>query len=509
MRRANTTPLDGTVLTLSSTDDVSETLSFENGAFTSTFQDPTEGTFVDTDKSYILDEVSSDVWKITLEDGDTYSFDASTNSGTLVDYENGVIDTEGTWSFTFERHDWEDYDDFSSGSLDSSKWEVTWFKGGRAPTVVNGALQLGGSGDPNDPASDSMPYQLSLLDIPESMATHPHAIITDSSVYGLEAEIMLPSGSQYSTGLNFLCWDTTSQTADGSFKQFGPEIEIWTDQSPTLQYQYADTVTGERVDVYLPANFNTYYKASLIQDGNKSMIFLDGEKVADFHYPEFSPNAYGFFAFNDDGHPFETYVKNVRVLRRSQETTEPDPVTVVSDPSGKPIVVQVGDEYQWNSTLDGVTLWLVGNDSGSIMHATIKYEAGNYSGNFEFLDEVTDPVDTLSYAINENGYLAQTESLGQQYFQILSAEDGRIGTIGFMNDLSLANHSSEPADFFFTTRAAAEEYYYSKVNPKNWMWFDHYPWVYSEEEGDWLYFYPSGGTLMYWSNKGQAWRQFN
>jgi hypothetical protein len=404
---------------------------------------------------------------------------------------------------------WEDYDDLSSGSLDSGKWEVAWFKGGRAPTVVNGALQLGGSGDPNDPASDSLPYALSLLDIPESMATHPHAIINDSSVYGLEAEIMLPSGSQYSTGLNFLCWDTTSQTADGSFKQFGPEIEYWSGQNPALDYQYLDPSTDEVVEVSLPAEFGVYYKASLIQDGSKSLIFIDGEKVADFHYPEFSPNAYGFFAFNDDGYPFETYVKNIRVLRRSQASTEPDPVTVVSDPNGNAVVVQVGDEYQWNSTLDGVTLWLVGNDSGSIMHATIKYEAGNYSGNFEFLDEVTDPVDTLSYAINENGFLAHTESLGQQYFQILSAEDGRIGTIGFMNDLSLANHSSEPTGFFFTTRAAAEEYYYSKVNPKDWMWFDHYPWVYSQEEQEWLYFYPSGGKLLYWSNKGQAWRQFN
>ena len=203
LRRANTTPLDGSILILSSADDVSETLSFENGTLTSTFQDPTEGTFVDTDKSYILDEVSSDVWKITLEDGDTYSFDASTNSGTLVDYENGVIDTEGTWSFTFERHDWEDYDDFSSGSLDSSKWEVAWFKGGRAPTVVNGALQLGGSGDPNDPASDSMPYQLSLLDIPESMATHPHAIITDSSVYGLKQKSCFLADLNIQPGLIF------------------------------------------------------------------------------------------------------------------------------------------------------------------------------------------------------------------------------------------------------------------------------------------------------------------
>ena len=76
--------------------------------------------------------------------------------------------------------------------------------------MVNGALQLSGSGDPNDPASDSIPYQFTLLDVPEGasiddMSTHPHALITDSSVYGLEAEIMIPSGSQNSTGLNFLC----------------------------------------------------------------------------------------------------------------------------------------------------------------------------------------------------------------------------------------------------------------------------------------------------------------
>ena len=187
----------------------------------------------------------------------------------------------------------------------------------------------------------------------------------------------------------------------------------------------------------------------------------------------------------------------------------PDPVTVLSNPNGQAVVVQVGDEYKWNSTLDGVTLWLVGNDNDSIIHATIKYEGGNYLGNFEFLDEVTNPISTLSYAINENGYLAHTESLGQQYFQILSVEEGRIGTIGFMNDLSLANHSSEPTEFFFTTRAAAEEYYYSKVNPKDWMWFDQYPWVYSNELQEWLYFYPSGSKLLYWSNQAQAWREFS
>jgi len=377
---------------------------------------------------------------------------------------------------------------------------------------VNGALQLGGSGDPNDPASDSLPYALSLLDIPESMATHPFTIITDSSVYGLEAEIMLPSGSQYSTGLNFLCWDTTSQTADGSFKQFGPEIEYWSGQNPALDYQYLDPSTDEVVEVSLPAEFGVYYKASLIQDGSKSLIFIDGEKVADFHYPEFSPNAYGFFAFNDDGYPFETYVKNIRVLRRSQASTEPDPVTVVSDPNGQPVVVQVGDEYQWNSTLDGVTLWALGvGEDGVSKKGTAKFDNGNKLIVFDMVDEVNgNETYNHPYIVDENGYIRVTESV-YQYYNVVGFEDGAIHIIQDSNGLgSVADDGvNQVSMLYFTTRAAAEEYYYSKANPKDWMWFDYYPWVYSQEEQGWLYFYPSGGKLLYWSNQGQAWREFN
>ena len=260
--------------------------------------------------------------------------------------------------------------------------------------------------------------------------------------------------------------------------------------------------------VYIPSEFNVYYRLGILFGNSTTSFFVNGEKKAEFT-GTFSKDYLLLRGTNENDVSFDTYLDNVRVFRRSQETTEPDPVTVVSDPNGQAVVVQVGDDYKWNSTLDEITLWLVGNDGDSIIHATIKYEGGNYLGNFEFLDEVTNPISTLSYAINENGYLAHTESLGQQYFQILSVEEGRIGTIGFMNDLSLANHSSEPTEFFFTTRAAAEEYYYSKVNPKDWMWFDQYPWVYSNELQEWLYFYPSGSKLLYWSNQAQTWREFS
>jgi hypothetical protein len=364
---------------------------------------------------------------------------------------------------------WEDYDDFSSGSLNTTKWELAWWKGGRSPSVVNRALELGGSGDPNDPASDSLPYALSLLTLQENGSTHPFAIITDSSVYGLEAEIMLPVGTQYSTGLNFLCFDTTSQEADGSFKEFGPEIEYWSGQKPALEYQYLDPSTGETVEVSIPANFGDYYKMSLIQDGSKSLILIDGDKVAEFDYPDFSPNAFGFFAFNDEGHAFETYVKNVRVLRRSTTATQPDPVTVVSDPNGQAVVVQVGNEYQWKSTLDGVTLWGVEQSSDGWSAMTMRFENGRNFGNQGFFDSVAQPQPyDAPYEIDENGYIKSLEDDGDyQYYNPVSVENGVIGTI--QNDEgvdSVANNGINQVDqWFFTTRAAAEEFYYFKVNP--------------------------------------------
>ena len=42
---------------------------------------------------------------------------------------------------------------------------------------------------------------------------------------------------------------------------------------------------------------------------------------------------------------------------------------------------------------------------------------------------------------------------------------------------------------------------------KGWMWFDEYPWVYSDVEGGWLYFNPTGSKLMVYSAKDEAWRE--
>ena len=505
LRRVTTTSLDGSTFILSSADDVSETLSFENGVFTSTFVDPEDGTIVDTDKSYTLNQVSDDIFKIILDEGDTYEFNEATGTGSLVDYEDGVIDTEGTWSFTFERHDWEDYDDFSSGSLDSGKWDVWWGAGGELPTVVNGALKLSGTGNEGYPASSVIPDDLTYsANLPSK---HSIALINQDDIYGMQAEFMIPSNPSDDTGLNFIFFDWAS---DGSKQEFGPELEYRSNNGLRAEFAWTDPDTGVDEQITRSAQFDTYYKMSLIHTDSTNSMYLNGELIEEFSSAGFSPDSIGFAAFNDDGLPYETYVKNVRVLRRGQTSEEPDPVTVVSDPNGQAVVVQVGDEYKWNSTLDGVTLWSVDESGGDVQPITMRFENGRNFGNEGFYDSVVQPQPyDMPYVIDDNGYIKVTEDSGYQYYHVISVENGIIATLEGDEQGVVDDGVSVADQWFFTTRAAAEEYYYSKANPKDWMWFDNYPWVYSQEEQGWLYFYPSGGKLLYYSNKNQVWREFN
>ena len=456
-------------------------------------------------------------------DGPGYSFEydlqfTGENAGIytkFADYGGGTTDeTTGPFSLSGvpvpEQFPWEDYDDFSSGSLDSSKWDVWWGAGGALAVVENGALKLSGSGNVNDPASTVVPEDLTYIPDENLPSKHSIALINQDDIYGVEAEFMIPTNPSDDTGLNFIFFDWA---ADGSKQEFGPELEYRSESGLRTEFAWTEPGSGESMQITRPASYGTYYKMSLIHTESTNSMYLNGELIKEFSSSGFEPDTIGFAAFNDDGLSYDTYVKNVRVLRHSQETTEPDPVTVVSDPNGQAVVVQVGENYQWNSTLDGITLWGVEQSSDGWSSMTMRFENGRNFGNEGFYDSVAQPQPyDVTFEIDENGYIKSLEDDGDyQYYNAVSVENGVIGTI--QNDEgvdSVANNGVNAVDqWFFTTRAAAEEYYYSKVNPKDWMWFDHYPWVYSNEQQDWLYFHPSGGTLMYFSNKGQAWRQFN
>ena len=111
---------------------------------------------------------------------------------------------------------WEDYDDFSSGTLDASKWDLWWGAGGALPTVVNDALQLSGSGNTNDPASSVIPNDLSYIAVERLPDMHSMALINQDDIYGIQAEFMIPSGPSDDTGLNLIFFYCAE---DGSSKQ--------------------------------------------------------------------------------------------------------------------------------------------------------------------------------------------------------------------------------------------------------------------------------------------------
>jgi hypothetical protein len=514
LRRSTTTSLDGSTLVLSSTVGVSETLAFENGTFTSTFVDPQEGTIVKAGQSYTLDQITQDTWKITLEDGDTYSFDDSKGTGISEDFTTGNFsgdnsyelisgnlykDLQGSGVFTFKHYEWEVYDDFSASSLDTNKWEVGYFAGGETVTVVNGQAKLSGStysfGSPFQ-----MPSELSAAG-QGSTEGNTFLFIKDPTIIGLEADIMIPNaGNQNEAGIYLTTLDSNP------LGSLGFELRK-TATGSSFNYDYFND-QGSKTLGYEAGSLDTLHKIKMTELNGQTSYYLDNKLIKQFASTSHDSDYWGIGAFNDNGLAYTTYADNVRILRQGTTTTQPEPVTVVSDPNGQAIVVQFGDEYQWKSTLDGITLWMVHeDDDDGWFGATVQYVSGIQKGSIGLTDQLGSSLEVNHpYIVDENGMIKVTEDTAFQYYQVTSVENGVIIT---------ADDSSFPlsdTSRFFTTRAAAEEYYYSKVgypNPNSWLWFDHYPWVYSHKEQGWLYFKPSGGKLMYFSHKNNIWREFS
>ena len=58
-----------------------------------------------------------------------------------------------------------------------------------------------------------------------------------------------------------------------------------------------------------------------------------------------------------------------------------------------------------------------------------------------------------------------------------------------------------------TTYNSETEDFIQQNNSKGWMWFDHYPWVYSSKENGWLYFYPrDSGKIYIYNQKQNSWQ---
>jgi len=127
-------------------------------------------------------------------------------------------------------------------------------------------------------------------------------------------------------------------------------------------------------------------------------------------------------------------------------------------------------------------------------------------------------VGTTTYIFKENGIVSIRSNTGSQdstygfvksgnneiVFTIPAHVDGVTSTVYKMTfsstgEGSLSEGGSGNFDYFIDGS--------NQPSTKGWMWFNNYPWVYSEIEQDWIYFYPSGSKLMVFSAQDQAWRE--
>ena len=163
---------------------------------------------------------------------------------------------------------------------------------------------------------------------------------------------------------------------------------------------------------------------------------------------------------------YSDYTKSTPIDQGSGQFTisdlseQPDPVTVVSDPNGNPVVVQVGDEYNWNETLDGLMLWGVwqDDDTNEWVIATVNYIGGRQKGAKGSYSSLPAELDVdHPYTINGDT-IDVTETNGHQYYQITSVDNDTIYAVDG-DGIPLTDPS-----WWFVTKSTAETFYNSKID---------------------------------------------
>ena len=267
---------------------------------------------------------------------------------------------------------WEDYDDFSGSSLDSSKWEAGYFSGGQVAAVSSGVATLSGSGY----TGSDVENVTSIWQYAASQSTgqsNSGLFVTSTEIYGIEVEVSIPqSGNSQNVG-----FIVETHSADGSTYN-GIEL-AWRENGLNWSYENENPSTAQILELSQEADFDTSYTLSVIHTGSRLELHINGTRVANLN-SNFTPNHWLIGSFNDEGKTFTVPIDNVRVLRRS--TSE---------------------------TLDGSTLFL---DSDDPVTLTLAFENGTVTSTFEDggEDSGTGTVDQYDYIIVDQNRFSFTDT---------------------------------------------------------------------------------------------------
>ena len=125
---------------------------------------------------------------------------------------------------------------------------------------------------------------------------------------------------------------------------------------------------------------------------------------------------------------------------------------------------------------------------------------------------------TTTYVFKENGVVVVRSPNGSSestYGYLKTGENAGVLAVpaqvdGVTSTFYKLSYSSTGAGTFSEGSSASFDYFADRTNmpaAKGWLWFDQYPWVYSNREGGWLYFLPSNGKINVYSVQDKAWRE--
>ena len=214
---------------------------------------------------------------------------------------------------------WEDYDDFSGSSLDSSKWGTKYLGGGIEPYVSGGKLILSAtSGNPSATKVVKSGWEDIFQGDDGGQAwVYPK----DTDIVGIETEFLIPSSTSSKSGLQVgvaslypLSYATAELNADpNSDSQYSQGFGFYhlaNDESEIENFGTTQRDTTHRLGATLIDGIIKLYV-----DGG---IRYQGD-AGTFNTDMFYIN--GFNDYQSQGLAFELTADNVRVLRRVTTTS--------------------------------------------------------------------------------------------------------------------------------------------------------------------------------------------
>ncbi|MDC3282594.1 LamG domain-containing protein, partial [Opitutales bacterium] len=282
---------------------------------------------------------------------------------------------------------WEDYDEFSGSSLDTSKWDIGYFEGGQPAIVSGGKAQLIGTGFTGSNAElTPAPWVGALAN---SVGQSNSGIFLKSeNVYGLEVEVTIPTSGN-SKNVGFII-ETYSE---GLSSNNGIEL-AWREDGLYWSFENENPSSGQLYEIDRAANLDETYKVAVIHTGSRMELHINGERVANLN-STFSPAHWLVGSFNDDGNLFSVSIDNVHILRQSSETLNGSGLFLDSD---DPVSLTLQFENNLiTSTFDDNG----GSDSGTesgIPYDYIIYDESNFS--ITFTDAIVGDYITFDRSIN-------------------------------------------------------------------------------------------------------------